>query len=435
VSLRRLLLAGVVTVTAVAVLAFGTVAYLVFVRQQDAELERLLVEDLRRVTALLDRPVLGATLLDPGDGGVALQIVANDETVLLSWGSDAAIPAADGVELRRTAGRRQLVVSGPWNEGAGSIRLAHDVEAAFAARRSLAGSLVTGGALVFLAVALLASLLARRAVAPLEEVARRARLVDPAEVARRARLVDPAEPRSIGYEGSIEEIRVLADALDDTLGAIRTRQDEERRFLLEVAHELAAPLTLVNYHLSRVDPERPSEDHLVAARAAAKELLRTSQDLLGLARGELERPLERVVVDLADVADRIVLDYPGVQLEADRPAAVIGDEDRLAQVLRNLVRNGVQAAGREEGVRVRVYAGSDEHRIEVRDDGPGIDPELADSLFEPGVGRGGGSGVGLTICRTLVHQHGGAIRARAGEEAGALFEVRLPSLQAGLEAS
>ena len=422
-SLRRLLLAGVVTVTAVAVLAFGTVAYLVFVRQQDAELERLLVEDLRRVTALLDRPVLGATLLDPGDGGVALQIVANDETVLLSWGSDAAIPAADGVELRRTAGRRQLVVSGPWNEGAGSIRLAHDVEAAFAARRSLAGSLVTGGALVFLAVALLASLLARRAVAPLEEVA------------RRARLVDPAEPRSIGYEGSIEEIRVLADALDDTLGAIRTRQDEERRFLLEVAHELAAPLTLVNYHLSRVDPERPSEDHLVAARAAAKELLRTSQDLLGLARGELERPLERVVVDLADVADRIVLDYPGVQLEADRPAAVIGDEDRLAQVLRNLVRNGVQAAGREEGVRVRVYAGSDEHRIEVRDDGPGIDPELADSLFEPGVGRGGGSGVGLTICRTLVHQHGGAIRARAGEEAGALFEVRLPSLQAGLEAS
>jgi signal transduction histidine kinase len=405
------------------VAAFGTLAYGGFARQQDASMHRLLEEDLNRMAALLDRPVLGASFVDPAVPGTTVQIVSPEGATVLAWGAAAQLPLVASAEVRVLDGRRALVGSAPWRGGGATIRVAHDVEAALATRAALARSLWAGGAVAGLLAVWLAASVARRALRPLERVA------------DEARHVDPSAPGAIAYAGGDDELRVLTDALNETLAAIRDRSQRERAFLLEVAHELAGPLTLVHYHLAAARRERGDDEALRVAAEAAQELLRTSQDLLVVARGEDARPLELSVVSLRDVLQRVVRAYPGVVLEADERGEVVADPDRLAQVFRNLVRNGVQAAGRAEGVRVTLGTSDDEHAVRVADDGPGLDAEARSRAFERGFRRGDGSGVGLAIAKDLVERHGGRIRVVAEAGPGAVFEVRLPSLAARLATS
>src|SRR5690606_10186065 len=136
-------------------------------------------------------------------------------------------------------------------------------------------------------------------------------------VAGQARALDPAAPGEIAYSGPADEIDDLVRALNSALAEIRIRQGAERSFLLEVAHELAGPLTLVRYHLAAVREEHPHDSRLAAASDAAKELLHSSQDLLVLARGELERPLDLELFPLADLLTRVQAEYPGVRVRAN----------------------------------------------------------------------------------------------------------------------
>lgn len=407
---------GSTALTLGVVAAFGTLAYGGFVRQQDDSMRRLLDDDLGRLTALLDRPVLGASFVDPAVPGYAVQIVAPDGATVVAWGVGAQLPLVAPPEVRVIDGRRVLVGSAPWRGGGATIRVAHDAEGAFATRARLARSLWVGGVVACLVAVWLAGSVARRALRPLERVA------------ADARKIDPSAPGAIVYVGGDDELRVLTDALNETLEAIRERSEREHAFLLEVAHELAGPLTLVHYHLGSARRERGDDAALRAAAEAAEELLRTSQDLLVVARGEDARPLEMSVVALRDVLQRVVRAYPGVALEADQRGEVVADPDRLAQVFRNLVRNGVQASGRAEGVRVTLEERDEEHVVRVADDGPGLDAAARTRVFERGYRRGEGSGVGLSIAKDLVERHGGRIEALAEAGRGAVFEVRLPSL-------
>ena len=411
---------GSAALTLVVIAAFGALAYGGFVRQQDASMRRLLEEDLARMAALLERPVLGASFVDPAVPGYGVQIVSPEGTTVLSWGTTTQLPLVAAPTLHVIEGRRVLVGGAPWRDGGATIRVAHDVEDALATRSELLRSLWTGGVVAGVVAVWLAGSVAQRALRPLERVA------------ADARRIDPSAPGAIAYAGGDDELRAVTDALNETLEAIRERSDRERAFLLEVAHELAGPLTLVHYHLNSARRERGDDEALRVAAEAAEELLRTSQDLLVVARGEDARPLQMSVVTLRDVLQRVVRAYPGVTLVADEPGDIVADPDRLAQVFRNLVRNGVQAAGRAEGVRVILDAGDGEHVVRVADDGPGLDAVARMRVFERGFRRGEGSGVGLSIAKDLVVRHGGRIEALSEAGPGAVFEVRLPSLAARL---
>lgn len=402
---------------------FGGLVYALFAQQQDAQLRSLLAQDLARVAALADRPELGASFTDGAVPGFALRFVAPDGRVLIRWGDDVALPSAAVPTVLRADERTYLAASVPWRATGGTIRLGHDIGDALRARRSLARSLLLGGALVALVFSLVALVYIRRALGPL------------GRIAAQARRIDPAAPEALAYRGPPDEISVLTDALNTALGAIRDRSRQERAFLLEVAHELAAPLTLVDYHLAAARDDHPDDARLHAAGDAARELLRTSQDLLVLARGELERPLEFELLELRALLGRIAAEYPGVRVEAAAPGEVVGDPERLMQVVRNLVRNGVRAAGRPQGVRVRLRSEEAHEVVEVIDDGPGMDAGTAARVFDRHFRRdpGSGSGVGLTICRSLVEQHGGTVRVASEVGRGSRFEVRLPSLAARLE--
>lgn len=419
-TLRARLGLAAAGMTVAVIAAFGAVAYREFTRQQDEQLRVLLRQDLERVTALLDRPALGASFAPEDTGTFILQLVTASGQVAVNVGGGEALPVVRAPTVIERGERTYLVTTGVWPATRGSVRLAHDITDALAVRRDLLEVLVGVGVLVTVVAAALALLGARRMLSPL------------ARVARQARALDPASPHGVEYRGPMDEIGDLVAALNAALEAIGERKEAERRFLLEVAHELAAPLTLVNYHLSAVRRDHADDAHVRAAAEGTRELLRTSQDLLVLARGELDVPLEPRVVDLRDVVLRVADEYPGLRLSLAERLEVVGDPERLVQVVRNLVRNALQAVGRANGVAVSLRNEGASAVLEVCDDGPGMSEETVRRVFDHGFSGGGGVGVGLTVCKRLVEQHDGELRLRSKAGEGTCCEVRLESLASRL---
>jgi signal transduction histidine kinase len=407
--------------TALVVVVFGALVHVSYERQLRQQLTEVLQHDLERVAALLDEPSLGASFTDAAVDGIVLQFVAADGTVALGWGDPLPLPAvAEPTRIVRDD-RALLVSQARWRAANGWIRLAHDITGAELALAGVGRALIASGGLVVALAAMAALLGVRRMLWPLTDLA------------RQTRRLDTAVPGHVTYRGPPDEVHDLAAGLNDALAGIRRRQEQERAFLLEVAHEISAPLTLVHYHLGHL--RRDSDDpRLQAAAEAARELLRTSQDLLLVARGDLTRVLEHRLLDLRDVVARVALEYPGVRVESGAPAEVAGDPERLMQVVRNLVRNAVQASGGNDRVVVALRTESDEHVLEVRDAGPGMRPETLARAFERGYSGGRGSGVGLAVAKDLVEGHGGRIRVASSTAEGTVMEVVLPSLASRIEA-
>jgi len=419
---------GLIVLGSLLVAVAGTVVLVdqLFGRAQRASLEDLLQRDLQRVQALVAAGTLGTDFVDQAAGGVRLQFASNAGAVLLAADAGDPIPLA-ATPTRAVSGERtELIGSAAWRLPSGleigTIRMALDVTQADVDRATLRLSLLFAGSLLALLAGALAWGLVSGALRPLTDLA------------RQAAAVDPARPRLARYRGPDDEVAELARALNAALEAIAERQQAERDALAEVAHELAAPLTVVAGELRQLAAARPDDPRVRAARESADELLHTSQDLLTLARGELDRAPDLSVVDLAEVARGVADAYPGVAFAADgADARVFAQPDRLRQVARNLVRNAVQAAGAER-VRVTV-AGGREVRLRVEDDGPGMTPEALARVFDRYVsGRAGGAGVGLTVARRIVTSFDGRIEARSQPGRGATFEVTLPGWSSQVEA-
>jgi signal transduction histidine kinase len=106
---------------------------------------------------------------------------------------------------------------------------------------------------------------------------------------------------------------------------------------------------------------------------------------------------------------------------------VAGDSNKLERAITNLLTNSMQACARGGSVTLRVKHHNGKVQIEVQDDGPGVAPEIRESLFEPFVSEGkpDGTGLGLAIVRSIVTAHGGVV-SLIPSESGALFRIALP---------
>ncbi len=419
------LVAGAVVVSLLGTLALTDA---VFGRLQRSQLEGLLARDLGRVQAVVRSGTPGQDFMTDGDGAgdVRLQFVSRADLVVLPSTFETPLAAFDEPTYVRSDGGRALVGSAAWvlpsGLEVGTIRIAMDLAEADAARATLRTSLLAAGALIAVAAGVAALWLLQRALRPLSELA------------AQAAAIDPAAPALARYDGPDDEVAELARALNAAVEGIRARQDAERHALAEVAHELAAPLTVVAGELRALADAHAGDPRLRAARDAADELLHTSQDLLTLARGELDRSPDLSVVDVAEVARSVVDAYPGVSLAIGTgDARVFAQADRLRQVVRNLVRNAVQAAG-ADGVRVSVGADGEDVRLVVEDDGPGIEPDVLARVFDRFVsGRPGGVGVGLTVAKRIVEAFEGHLEAWSPPGGPTRFEVSLPGLQGAFE--
>ena len=130
----------------------------------------------------------------------------------------------------------------------------------------------------------------------------------------------------------------------------------------------------------------------------------------------------RVVFERVRIAEPIQL---RVSLHPD-PFVIRVDPEQLRQVLTNLMTNSIQAMDRGGEIRLEARREGDEDVVVLRDDGPGVDPEARDSIFEPlFTTKAKGTGLGLAICRQILTRHGASIEL-LDTDRGAAFEIRFP---------
>ena len=262
-------------------------------------------------------------------------------------------------------------------------------------------------------------------------------------VARRIQGTDLSRRISLG--GPPDEFRELADTFDDMLDRLDAAFEMQRHFIQEASHELRNPLAVLRTNLDVVmhDPRSEPEDFRAAGEVALRATSRMSSlvdDLLLYAHHE--RPdVHRAPIDLASVVAETVADFAaaaesaGVELRAEvaERLQVVGDPVALRRGLANLLSNSIRVSDPESSV--LVTAGHDDEKvwISVRDEGPGIDPDDVDHVFQrfwrgdlPSAREHGRSGLGLAIVRQIAEGHGGQATVRSTVGVGSTFTIWLP---------
>lgn len=243
-------------------------------------------------------------------------------------------------------------------------------------------------------------------------------------------------PREDELARVARDVNALASRLADT-------ETRRLRLLGEVAHEMRTPLTVLEGYVEGLqDGVFPPEPESYANLGnELRRLRRLSDDLGALSRSEEgSLGLQRGPIDVAAVAVaaaerlRAQLHDAGLTLDtaSEGPLVVLGDPDRIAQVVTNLVGNAIAATAPGGRVAVLCHAENDEAVIAVADSGAGLEADDLERVFERfyrvrGAAAGPGSGIGLTIARSIAHAHGGRLVALSpGPGRGAVFTLRLP---------
>jgi two-component system, OmpR family, sensor kinase len=246
------------------------------------------------------------------------------------------------------------------------------------------------------------------------------------------------------------EVGRLGLALNAMLGqiesAFKAREASEqklRRFVADASHELRTPLAAVRAYaelFTRGAKQRP-EDLARSMAGISRESERMSmlvEDLLLLARLDEGRPLEQQPVQLDEVVSEAVETANTVDprrpilLDAER-LVVLGDHDRLRQIVDNLLSNTRIHTPADARVLVTVGREDSTAVIEVADEGPGMSEDELERVFErfyrtdPARARGsGGVGLGLSIVAAVAEAHGGSVAARSEPGRGTTFRIVLP---------
>ena len=258
--------------------------------------------------------------------------------------------------------------------------------------------------------------------------------------------LEDAHPDELGQLG--QEFNRMASRLQQLTLQLERSDRERRQLVSEVSHELGAPLTTVIGHLDMLERRLDDADSLRSlrlCRSQARRLDTLIMDLLDLARlDDAGLRLRLHPCDLRELVDQEVAAVELACLDRDidlfwqRPADAIlvqGDEARLAQILRNLLRNAVTHLGMlaSGSARLEVTLRQVESMacVVVKDNGPGMSTETLERLFEryfrPHSAFSEGSGLGLCISRRLAELHNGSLEASSpGEGQGASFTLLLP---------
>jgi two-component system OmpR family sensor kinase len=319
-------------------------------------------------------------------------------------------------------------------------------------------ALVTAGGLLLLAAAI--AVVIRAGLKPLRAVADTATRVaalplseGAVSITERVPDEETDEHTEIGRVG--HALNTLLDHVGESLDARQRNEERMRRFVADASHELRTPLASIRgfSELSLralrqaegptaapgPDIVETTESSLERIQAQSIRMTALVEDLLLLARLDEGQELVYGTVDLSRLAIEAIADATPAgpdhhwELALDEePVVVTGDAARLHQVVGNLLANARTHTPAGTHVTLSVVRDGRDALLCVRDDGPGIDPAIADELFErfsradrSRARKTGGTGLGLSIAQAIVTAHGGSIAVHSipGETT---FEVRLP---------
>lgn len=287
------------------------------------------------------------------------------------------------------------------------------------------GALVLGS--VFVLASVTAWLAAGDVLRPLRLTTETARAITESDLSRR-----------IPAQGD-DEIADLAHTFNDMLDRLEEAFDTQQRFVDDAGHELRTPITVIRGQLELLgDDPQERESTVALVTGELDRMSRIVEDLLILARAEQRDFIEASPIDLGDFLEEMAtkastFTASPVTVGRSDPAVFQGDRQRLAQVVMNLVRNSSEHGTPDVAIVLSGYVVGSTVRIEVADNGPGIDPEIQARLFErfyrgkAGRRRTEGAGLGLSIVRAITEGHGGRVELETGD-GGSTFTLVLPTM-------
>jgi len=309
--------------------------------------------------------------------------------------------------------------------------IALPAEEAFITR--LRNNLLIGLALGLAVAALVAWLLARHLSRPVNAVAQGIRAVAAGDFNQR-----------LDIRGS-DEIAKLGDDVNRLSSALSEHETARKRWMSDMAHELRTPLAIISGELEAMsDGVRPlNREHLDSVRDEVGHLSALIDDLHSLTltdSGALAYKMQGVnlneLVQLTADSFRGQARSKGLELSYSNPQQAIrllGDEQRLRQLLRNLLDNAVRYTDSGGKVSVALSKHGQQAKLTISDSAPGASKDECEQLFErlyrlegSRNRNSGGSGLGLAICRNIVEAHGGQITAQPGPDGGLLITTTLP---------
>lgn len=290
------------------------------------------------------------------------------------------------------------------------------------------------GAVALILSFFVGSVIAGQALLPIETIGQTARQITAAEDLS----------RRIPYNGPPDELGQLTQTFNTTLDRLERLFMAQRRFVADVSHELRTPLTTIQGNVDLIKRVGPAPELLEAIESENKRMTRLVGDLLLLAQADSGRlPITEDVVELGTLAlevyrqAQVLAGDVQLKLGAVDAVRVMGDADRLKQLMLNLITNSLKYTPAGGSVTISVTAGGGYAMLRVADTGIGIPKDDLPLIFERFYRvdkardrQKGGAGLGLSIAKWIAEAHHGRIWAESEPGKGSTFIVQLPSIDA-----
>ncbi|HKX76507.1 MAG TPA: ATP-binding protein [Acidimicrobiia bacterium] len=362
------------------------------------------------------------------------------EVVQLGPGRMVTIPALEGTSTYRALAIRD-------QEG-NTYVIAHTLRDVVAAQAAVTRRLLLGGGAVWLLGIGAIWLTVSRGLRPVDDMIDAAAAIAGGDYSQRVPTADPGS--ELGRLGT--SLNEMLSSIEEAFASESRANARLKQFVADASHELRTPLAAISGYaeLMRKGELTASPDQDKAAgriEAETRRMSRLVDDLMLLARLDLAggdegaSPLDLHRVDLTAVVRDAVADHHAIDesrpvtVESPGPMWVEGDEQRLTQVVTNLLANLRLHTPEGSATTIKLDRGPGVVRLEYADNGPGFSPEALprafDRFYRADVSRSrksGGSGLGLAIVAAIIEGHGGEVAAKTAAGGGAQVTVVLPAL-------
>jgi two-component system, OmpR family, sensor kinase len=430
VSLRLRVTAAVMIVLTVMLIMLSIAVNAIFVAQSNRSLDGLLAGQAQLARQLARSGAGPQQIVNRVQaGGVQTYLVLRN-------GTEFGAPIASGSAIKTTT----IMLNAPTRVDGASLTLAVDAALVSEARRTLRQVLMITAVIALVVSAVLVAAAVRVALRPLDSMAALAKTISHGN--RGYRLSPTRTDTELG-----QTAEAFDEMLDELEGAEQRAQQAEERtraFLADAAHELRTPVAGVQaaaetllHHDDQLDHDERQHLQALLVREAERAGALIS-DLLTAARLDAGIDLDLAPISLRTLVqseiDRVRLLHPDADVTMTGPDVIAhADAAKVSSILRNVIDNGMRAAGPQGTVHVVVREQDQFAMAEIWDSGPGVPPSERERIFERLVrldhgraGDAGGSGLGLAIARGFARAHGGDLTCEEPHGIGAMFRLVLP---------